>query len=60
MPEYVWMSLFEQDCEYDSGPKYAKILNMAKFCISQSSQYAIDTQRCNYGRVYLDRVLNIS
>ena len=54
------MSLFEQDSEYDSGPKYAKILNMAKFCISQGSQYAIDTQRCKYERVYLDRVLNIS
>ena len=60
MPEYAWMSLFEQDSEYDSGPKYAKILNMAKFCISQGSQYAIDTQRCKYERVYLDRVLNIS
>ena len=29
--EYAWMCLYEQDCEYASGPKYAKILNMAGF-----------------------------
>ena len=40
MPEYTWMGLNKQDSEYASGPKYAKILNMAKFWMWQSSQYA--------------------
>ena len=35
MPEYAWMCLFKQDFEYASGPKYAKILNMAKFWICE-------------------------
>ena len=29
-PEYAWIYLNKQDSEYDSGPKYAKIINMAK------------------------------
>ena len=40
MPEYAWMYLNKQDSEYALGPKYAKILNMAKFWIWQDSQYA--------------------
>ena len=40
MSEYVWMCLNEQDFEYASGPKYAKILNMVKFWIWHGSQYA--------------------
>ena len=31
--EYAWMCLDKQDSEYASGPKYGKILNMAKFWI---------------------------
>ena len=60
MPEYAWMFLFEQDSEYASGPKYAKILNMAKFWIWQGCQYVSVTQRSKYARICLDRVLNIS
>ena len=30
VPEYPWMCLNKQDSEFSSGPKYAKILNMAK------------------------------
>ena len=29
MPKYICMYLYELDSEYASGPKYAKILNMA-------------------------------
>ena len=29
------MYLYKQDSEYASGPKYAKILNMAGFSISE-------------------------
>ena len=39
------MSLNKQDSEYTSGPKYAKILYF--------------TQRSEYVRICLDRVLNI-
>ena len=35
MPEYVWICLYEQDSEYTSGPKYAKILNVAGFSICE-------------------------
>ena len=31
MTEYAWMYLLKQDSEYAFGPKYGKILNMAKF-----------------------------
>ena len=31
MFEYPWICLNKQDSEYVSGPKYAKLLNMAKF-----------------------------
>ena len=31
MSEYAWMCLYKQDSEYASGPKHAKILNMARF-----------------------------
>ena len=37
MLEYAWMCLCKQDSEYAMGPKYAKILNMAKFLIWQGS-----------------------
>ena len=43
MPKYAWMCLNKQDSEYSSGPKYTKILYMAKFWIWQVSQYASDT-----------------
>ena len=33
--EYAWMCLNKQDSEYADGPKYAKILNIAKFSISE-------------------------
>ena len=58
MPEYVWMCLYKRDSEYSSCPKYAKILNMAKFWIWQGFQYASITQRSEYARICLDRVLN--
>ena len=32
---YVWLWLNKQDFEYASGPKYAKILNMAVFSICE-------------------------
>ena len=48
MPEYAWMCLNKQDSEHASGPKYAKILNMAKFWIRQSSQYASVSQLSEY------------
>ena len=35
MAEYAWMYLDKQDSEYASGPKYAKILNMARFSICE-------------------------
>ena len=58
--EYAWMCLYKQDSKYASCPKYAKILNMAKFWIWWGSQYASVTQRSEYARPCLDRVLNIS
>ena len=54
MPEYDWNWLYKQDSEYASGPKYAKILVMAKFWIWQSSQYANVTQRFEYTRICLE------
>ena len=42
------------------GPKYAKIMNVTKFLIWQGSQHACVTQRFEYARISLDRVLNIS
>ena len=45
VPEYVGMCLKKRNTEYASGPKDAKILNMAKFWIWQGSQYASVTQR---------------
>ena len=35
MSECAWMRLYKQDFEYASGPKYAKILNMAGFSICE-------------------------
>ena len=55
MPEYAWMCLNKQDSEYAWGPK-----NMPKFWIWQGSQYASITQRSEYARICLERVLNIS
>ena len=40
MSENAWMCLNKQDFGYAVGPKYAKILNMAKVWICQGSQYA--------------------
>ena len=37
MSEQAWMCLNEHDSEYVLGPKYTKILNMAKFRIWQDS-----------------------
>ena len=50
----------KQDSEYALDPKYAKILNMAKFCTWQVSQYTNVTQRSEYPRTCLDRTQNIS
>ena len=33
MPKHPWMCLYKDDSEYASGPKYAKILNMAEHSI---------------------------
>ena len=53
MPEYAWMCLYKQDSEYASGPKYAKILIMTGFSISecytafwpwQSSKYVLGSK----------------
>ena len=49
IPEYAWICPYNQDSEYTLGPNYAKILNMAKFWIWQSSEY---------GRVLYMRVLH--
>ena len=54
------MCLYKHYSEYASGPKYAKILNIAKLWIWQASQYASITQRSEYARIWLDRVFNIS
>ena len=48
------MCLYKIDTEYASGTKYVKVLNMT------SSQYTSVTQRSEYARICLDRVLNIS
>ena len=47
----------KKDPEYATGPKYAKILNMAKFRIWQGSRYGSVTQRSKYARICLARVL---
>ena len=60
MPEYAWMSLNKQNFENALGPKYVKLLNMGKFWIWQGSQYASVTQRSEYARICLNRVLNLS
>ena len=60
MPQYASMSLNKQDSEYAEGPKYAKNLNTEKFGIWQISQYASVTQRSEYVRICLGRVMNIS
>ena len=51
IPEYAWICPYKQDSEYTLGPKYAKILNMAKFWIWQGSLYASVTQRSEYARI---------
>ena len=53
--EYTWMCLDKQDSEYASGPKYGKILNMAKFWICQGSQYGSVPWPFEYARICLDR-----
>ena len=57
--EYVWMCLNKHDSKYALGPKYAKMLNMEKFCTWQGSQYGNITQHSEYATVCLDRVLGI-
>ena len=37
MPKNSWMCRDKQDSGYVSGPKYAKILNIAKFWLWQGS-----------------------
>ena len=54
------MCLNTQGSEYSLGPKHAKILNMGKFGIWQGSQHASVTQRLEYARICLGRVLNKS
>ena len=41
MPEYAWMCLNKQDSENATGPKYDKILNMAKCLIWQCSLHSV-------------------
>ena len=60
MPEYAWMCLYKQDSDYALGPKFTKILNMANVWIWQGSQNTNVTQRSEYTRICLDRVLNVS
>ena len=36
MPEYTGMCICKQNSEYTSGPKYAKILNLAGLAICES------------------------
>ena len=36
MSEYAWICLNKQDSEYALSPKFAEILNMAKFWICRS------------------------
>ena len=50
----------QKDSEYASGPKHAKIVNMANLWIWLGFQYASVTQRSEYARICLDRGLNIS
>ena len=38
------MCLYKQDSEYTLGPKYTKILSMAKFWIWQGDEFARVTQ----------------
>ena len=52
MPEYAWVFLNKQDCEY-AYTKYAKILDLSKFLIWQDSQYASVPQRPEYARIFL-------
>ena len=54
------MCLSKHDSEYASGSIHAKLLNMVKLWIWQGSQYASVTQRSEYARICLDRVLNMS
>ena len=64
MSECGWMCLNKQYSEYASGPKYAKILNMAGFqyvSVTQCSEYArMSWQNSEYIlRSKYARVLNI-
>ena len=59
MREYPECGYINSDSEYAAGPKYATVLNMKKFWMWQGSQYASLTQRSDYVRICLDRVLNI-
>ena len=50
---------YKQDPEYASRPNYAKILKTTNFQIWQGSEYASVTQRSEYAKICLYRVLNI-
>ena len=50
---------YKQDPEYASRPNYAKIPKTTNFRIWQGSEYASVTQRSEYAKICLDRVLNI-
>ena len=58
--EYAWICPNKQEFEYASGPKYAKILSMAKFWIWQGYQILSVTQGSKHAKICFDRVLNIS
>ena len=59
--EYAWMCVNKQDSEYADGPKYAKILNMAKFWTGKVLNMRALHNVLNMPEyVLLDRILNIS
>ena len=72
MPEYAWMCQYKHYYKYALGPKYAEILNMAKFWISQELHRVLNMLQyfwmcLNKAWIYLnmsaftitDRVLNM-
>ena len=53
------MCLYKQDSENASDPKYARVLNVAFSEYGRVLNMPV-TQRSEYARICLDRVLNIS
>ena len=49
--EHAWIWLNKWDCQYASGPKYAKILLMAGFSLCQHYTVFWIWQGSEYGRV---------